>query len=151
MRPIRLGSFLSGSRPTHFVVMKQPERVVEPVRIPLLPSESLESLGSHQVAPNLLLHPLADKRKALAGVPYCKVCTPSQMVTTTIPFPSWSRDGQSIYYGSMRSGSWQMWKQNVHGGGPVQITQHGGFTAFESYDVILMDPLVAVDGFAQVR
>jgi Tol biopolymer transport system component/DNA-binding winged helix-turn-helix (wHTH) protein len=48
--------------------------------------------------------------------------------------PSWSRDGQSIYFGSMRSGSWQMWKQNVHSGAPVQITQHGGFTAFESYD-----------------
>ena len=48
--------------------------------------------------------------------------------------PSWSRDGQVIYFGSMRSGSWQMWKQNVHGGDPVQITQHGGFTAFESYD-----------------
>lgn len=48
--------------------------------------------------------------------------------------PSFSRDGQSIYYGSMRSGSWQMWKQNIKGGGPVQITRHGGFTAFESYD-----------------
>jgi Tol biopolymer transport system component/DNA-binding winged helix-turn-helix (wHTH) protein len=48
--------------------------------------------------------------------------------------PSWSRDGQSIYFGSMRSGSLQLWKQSVHGGGAVQITQHGGFTGFESYD-----------------
>jgi hypothetical protein len=48
--------------------------------------------------------------------------------------PSWSRDGQSIYFGSLRSGSLQLWKQSVHGGGAVQITQHGGFTGFESYD-----------------
>jgi Tol biopolymer transport system component/DNA-binding winged helix-turn-helix (wHTH) protein len=48
--------------------------------------------------------------------------------------PSWSRDGESIYFGSARSGSWQIWKQSVHGGVAVQITQHGGFTGFESYD-----------------
>jgi hypothetical protein len=48
--------------------------------------------------------------------------------------PSFSRDGQYIYFGSMRTGNWQLWKQNIHGGSPVQITQHGGFTTFESYD-----------------
>jgi Tol biopolymer transport system component/DNA-binding winged helix-turn-helix (wHTH) protein len=48
--------------------------------------------------------------------------------------PSFSRDGKSIYFGSMRRGSWQLWKQNFAGGEPVQMTQHGGFTAFESYD-----------------
>jgi Tol biopolymer transport system component len=48
--------------------------------------------------------------------------------------PSWSRDGQSIYFCSDRSGSDQLWKQSIHGGGAVQITQHGGFTGFESYD-----------------
>jgi Tol biopolymer transport system component/DNA-binding winged helix-turn-helix (wHTH) protein len=48
--------------------------------------------------------------------------------------PSWSRDGQSIYFCSARSGSEQLWKQSIHGGGAVQITQHGGFTGFESYD-----------------
>jgi Tol biopolymer transport system component len=48
--------------------------------------------------------------------------------------PSWSRDGQSIYFGSMRTGEWQLWKQKPDGGTPVQVTQHGGFTAFESYD-----------------
>jgi Tol biopolymer transport system component/DNA-binding winged helix-turn-helix (wHTH) protein len=48
--------------------------------------------------------------------------------------PSWSRDGQWIYFGSMRTAEWQIWKQKPGGGGPVQVTQHGGFTAFESYD-----------------
>jgi Tol biopolymer transport system component len=48
--------------------------------------------------------------------------------------PSFSRDGKSIYFGSMRSGNWQLWKQSFDGGKAFQITQHGGFTAFESYD-----------------
>ena len=48
--------------------------------------------------------------------------------------PSYSRDGQWIYFGSKRTGEWQLWKQKPGGGGPVQVTRHGGFTAFESYD-----------------
>jgi Tol biopolymer transport system component/DNA-binding winged helix-turn-helix (wHTH) protein len=48
--------------------------------------------------------------------------------------PSWSRDGKWIYFGSMRTGKWQLWKQKPDGGTAVQVTQHGGFTAFESYD-----------------
>ena len=48
--------------------------------------------------------------------------------------PSWSRDGQWIYFGSMRTGEWQLWKQKPGSGGGIQVTQHGGFTAFESYD-----------------
>ena len=58
----------SGSLPTYPVVMKQPERVVEPVFTPLLPPEPLASLGTHQVPPNLPFHPLADKRKTLGRV-----------------------------------------------------------------------------------
>jgi hypothetical protein len=34
----------------------------------------------------------------------------------------------------MRSGTWQLWNQKLEGGQAVQITQGGGFTAFESYD-----------------
>jgi Tol biopolymer transport system component/DNA-binding winged helix-turn-helix (wHTH) protein len=48
--------------------------------------------------------------------------------------PSYSRDGQWIYFGSKRTGEWQLWKQKPDGGTPVQVTRHGGFTAFESYD-----------------
>ena len=43
--------------------------------------------------------------------------------------PSWSHDGQSIYFGSTRSGTSQIWKQSPQGGEPVQVTQHGGYTA----------------------
>ena len=48
--------------------------------------------------------------------------------------PNWSRDGKSIYFSSNRTGQWQMWKHNLGSGVEAQITQHGGFSAFESYD-----------------
>jgi Tol biopolymer transport system component len=48
--------------------------------------------------------------------------------------PSWSRDGQWVYFASKRSGSWQIWKVLAEGGAPVQVTKQGGFIAFESSD-----------------
>jgi Tol biopolymer transport system component len=48
--------------------------------------------------------------------------------------PSWSRDGQWVYFASKRSGSWQIWKVLAEGGAPVQVTKQGGFLAFESSD-----------------
>ena len=47
--------------------------------------------------------------------------------------PSWSRDGRWIYFGSNRSGEWQIWKAPAAAGGPaVQVTRSGGEEAFES-------------------
>jgi len=48
--------------------------------------------------------------------------------------PSWSRDGRWIYFGSDRSGAWQVWKAPSAGGQAIQVTQHGGVEAFESFD-----------------
>lgn len=48
--------------------------------------------------------------------------------------PSWSRDGNSIYYASDASGHWQIYRQPVSGGEPVQLTFHGGMRAIESSD-----------------
>jgi Tol biopolymer transport system component/DNA-binding winged helix-turn-helix (wHTH) protein len=48
--------------------------------------------------------------------------------------PSWSRDGRTIYFASRRTGSWQIWKHSVETGAELQLTVHGGFDAFESYD-----------------
>ncbi len=48
--------------------------------------------------------------------------------------PSWSRDGKSIYFSSMRTGSYQVWKHSLENGSEKQVTQHGGFSPFESYD-----------------
>jgi Tol biopolymer transport system component/DNA-binding winged helix-turn-helix (wHTH) protein len=48
--------------------------------------------------------------------------------------PSFSRDGRWIYFASMRSGEWQIWKMPSAGGDAVQITKQGGRAAFESAD-----------------
>jgi Tol biopolymer transport system component len=49
--------------------------------------------------------------------------------------PSWSRDGQWIYFFSNpEGGRLQLWKVRLAGGPPVQITRNGGFFAAESED-----------------
>jgi Tol biopolymer transport system component/DNA-binding winged helix-turn-helix (wHTH) protein len=47
--------------------------------------------------------------------------------------PTWSRDDKSIYFSSNRTGQWQIWKHDLSSGAEVQVTQHGGLSAFESY------------------
>jgi Tol biopolymer transport system component len=48
--------------------------------------------------------------------------------------PTWSRDGHWIYFGSTRSGIYQIWKMPAQGGTAVQVTQHGGTYGKESAD-----------------
>jgi Tol biopolymer transport system component/DNA-binding winged helix-turn-helix (wHTH) protein len=48
--------------------------------------------------------------------------------------PSWSSDGKSLYFTSNRTGSWQLWKVTYTGGNLVQVTEHTGYTGFESLD-----------------
>ena len=48
--------------------------------------------------------------------------------------PSWSRDGNWIYFASNRTGRWEVWKVSAGGGKAVQVTRNGGETAFESPD-----------------
>ncbi len=48
--------------------------------------------------------------------------------------PSYSRDGEWIYFASARSATFQVWKVPAGGGSPVQVTQHGGHAALESLD-----------------
>ena len=62
---------------------------------------------------------------------------PVRRITTEIAedvVPSWSHDGRWIYFASNRGGAWQVWKAPVDGGPKVQVTQNGGFCAFESAD-----------------
>lgn len=46
--------------------------------------------------------------------------------------PSVSADGQWVYFGSDRGGSWQVWRVPADGGAAVQVTREGGFRALES-------------------
>ena len=48
--------------------------------------------------------------------------------------PSFSRDGQFVYFSSRRSGAFEIWKVPVSGGDAVQVTRNGGYVAFESFD-----------------
>src|SRR5262249_35422045 len=51
--------------------------------------------------------------------------------------PTWSHDGNWIYFVSNRSGDaqpWQVWKIPAGGGDAVQVTRLGGYNAFESKD-----------------
>ena len=48
--------------------------------------------------------------------------------------PSWSRDGKWIYLGSNRTGRYEIWRVASGGGQAEQVTQNGGYAAFESHD-----------------
>jgi len=48
--------------------------------------------------------------------------------------PSWSKDGRFVYYGSNRSGRYEIWRVSVASGSEERVTDAGGFLPFESLD-----------------
>ena len=58
------------------------------------------------------------------------------LVSDTYPneVPSWSGDGKAVYFASRRTGDNQVWRHELSTGKETQVTRHGGFAAFESYD-----------------
>ena len=61
---------------------------------------------------------------------------PSRLTShpATDQVPSFSQDGKWIYFSSNRTGDYQIWKMPAKGGDAVQVTNNGGYTAFESPD-----------------
>jgi Tol biopolymer transport system component len=53
---------------------------------------------------------------------------------TSLVAPSFSRDGRTVYFGSLRSGAWQIWNVDLADGQVRQITTDGGYAALESLD-----------------
>jgi Tol biopolymer transport system component len=49
-------------------------------------------------------------------------------------FPSWSRDGNWIYFRSTRNGRSEVWRMHPHGGPAEQVTTTGAASAWESWD-----------------
>jgi Tol biopolymer transport system component/DNA-binding winged helix-turn-helix (wHTH) protein len=48
--------------------------------------------------------------------------------------PSWSRNGESIYYTTINAGKASVWKMPVGGGAPQAVSRDGGIYAAESLD-----------------
>ncbi len=48
--------------------------------------------------------------------------------------PTWSRDGNRIYFSSNRTGRFEIWRMSSQGGPAEQITHNGGYKAIESRD-----------------
>jgi Tol biopolymer transport system component/serine/threonine protein kinase len=48
--------------------------------------------------------------------------------------PAWSHDGNWIYFGSNRSGDFQIWMMPFTGGEAVQLTKKGGYAPLDSTD-----------------
>jgi len=62
----------------------------------------------------------------------CGEPKPLSMAPAVIP--SWSADGESIYFASDRTGNWEIWRVAVSGGRPSQVTNNGGYMSRESRD-----------------
>jgi len=48
--------------------------------------------------------------------------------------PSWSQDGNFVYFTKLQNEQWQVWRMPATGGEAVQITKNGGYEAHESPD-----------------
>lgn len=48
--------------------------------------------------------------------------------------PTWSHNGESVYFTSDRSGSWEIWKKPLNGNKAVQITRQGAYYGQQSPD-----------------
>ncbi|WP_179271191.1 winged helix-turn-helix domain-containing protein [Rubricoccus marinus] len=52
--------------------------------------------------------------------------------------PSWSRDGEWIYFASQRTDTWQIYRMPAAGGDAQVITRYGGVSAMEASDGALL-------------
>src|SRR5713226_1663671 len=48
--------------------------------------------------------------------------------------PVWSKDGRWIFFGSDRTGDWQIWKSPAQGGKAIQVTKDAGYAVLAATD-----------------
>jgi hypothetical protein len=76
MGPITLGR-LSAHGVPNSVAVEQLQGFVQPLLTPPRPAEALSFPSPHQMAPNLLFHPVFDEVEALTGISGRKVVHPT--------------------------------------------------------------------------
>src|SRR5258708_7212318 len=59
------------------VIVIESQLLIQPLPTPSLPTETGSLPGAHQMPPNLLFHPVSDKRKAFTRIAYSKVVHPT--------------------------------------------------------------------------
>ena len=57
-----------------------------------------------------------------------------ELLASDAVVPVHSRDGSWIYFASLRSGDWRIWKTPAQGGEAIQVTQTNSFAPMESVD-----------------
>ena len=107
--------------------------------VPLTTSPPGDSFGTPRWSPDSVHlafegrvkgHPGIYVTSADGGLPRQVTTDPSAAVLA-----SWSSDGRWIYFGSNRTGRFEVWKVRADDGGrAVQVTKQGGYRAFESAD-----------------
>jgi Tol biopolymer transport system component len=65
--------------------------------------------------------------------------------------PSWSSDDRWIYFGSERSGDWEIWRMPADSGEAIPVTRSGGYGAVEGPDGQLYFTKWGVDGLWRMR
>src|SRR5690349_20989811 len=56
---------------------------------------------------------------------------PKPMNVSPAVAPGWSADSRTVYFSSQRSGGWRVWKRDLAGGTPVQVTHTMGYAPHE--------------------
>jgi Tol biopolymer transport system component len=107
-----------------------------PVQVTRLESFS----GSPRWSPDNRMLAFDSRKEEHSGIYVIDLSNGSVRAVPTFPdannvVPSWSHDGQWIYFASDHSSkSFQIWKAPLGGGPPVLVTRNPGFAAFESDD-----------------
>jgi hypothetical protein len=69
---------------------------------------------------------------ASGGVPIRVTTGAFEMADNLVP--SWSGDGNFLYFSSNRTGRFEVWEKKLNGDEASQITRHGGYNGMESAD-----------------